>query len=245
MAILHYPSHIGTDDSENPGWIEISIFERKSPKVSVPDSTINLYMPEQLRNPNVVSWGNDSLGTLGNMAVGQSYDDASNGAISRAFHQVAASAGSYMLKAGGGNVSADTLLGASGKVKNPFLIALFKGVDFRTFEMEFKFVPFSESDCNSIQNIIKTLRASSLPDNSQGDTILGYPKEFEIRYIWKGQENRYLNKFKRCVLTGIDVNYTGMGQWAVMRNGFPAEIFLTLRFSEIEILLRKDIEEGY
>ena len=32
--------------------------------------------------------------------------------------------------------------------------------------------------------------------------------------------------------------------WSAMRNGFPAESNMTLRFSEIEIILRDDVKKG-
>lgn len=251
---LNYPSGIGHNTENNPGWIEFTIYERKSPKNSVPKATINLYLPEKMTSPNTVSWGNDSLGMLG-QGVNQFFNGggvSSNkegwvDSLTRVGIGMAASAGSAAVSAGGGSVSADTLIGvATGKLRNPFLAAVFKGVDFRTFEMGFKFCPYKEKDCDTIDQIIKHFRGSSVPAGKGADnaSMLGYPDEFEIRYIWQGKENKYLHKFKRCVLTGIDVDYTGMGMWAAMRNGFPAESNISLRFTETELVLRDDIQTG-
>lgn len=255
MAILNYPSSIGYDTDVNPGWIEFSIYERKSPKDSFPLSTINLYLPESMRNPNTISWGNDSLGMLGHgvtqLAQGNvgrdsfSADSILDG-IKRMGYTFAGNAASSVITAAGGSASTDAIIGAAtGQVRNPYLTALFRGVDFRTFEMVFKFSPFQEKDCDTIDQIIKQFRGAALPPgkSASATAFLGYPNEFEIRYIWRGRENKYLHKFKRCVLTGIDVDYTGMGMWAAMRNGFPAESNLVLRFSEIEIVLRDDVQQ--
>ena len=254
MSILNYPSGIGHDIDTNPGWIEFSIFERSSPADSYPLSTINLYLPESMRNPNTISWGNDSLGMLGHgitQAAQGNFNSFSNGSVwdnvKSIFASGASKAASTAIRAAGGTASSDAILGATtGQVRNPYLTALFKGVDFRTFEMSFKFCPYKEKDCETIDNIIKQFRGAALPPGSSAtqSAFLGYPNEFEIRYIWKGKENKFLHKFKRCVLTGIDVDYTGMGLWAAMRNGFPAESNIVLRFSEIEIVLRDDVQKG-
>lgn len=244
MPILNYPSGIGHNTEVNPGWIEFSIFERKSPKNSTPKDTINLYLPEDMRNPNTVSWGNDEMGFLGGAIANRNFDLGEAGKL--AVTNFLSGLGASALKTAGSSITPEKLVGVTmGQVKNPYLTALFKGVDFRTFEMRFKFSPDSEKDCEVIDNIIRTFRGSALPKGTQESAFLGYPDEFEIRYIWKGDENKYLHKFKRCALVGIDVNYTSGGLWAVMRNGFPASISMNLRFSEIEIVLRDDVKQGY
>ena len=260
MAIMNYSSGVGSNTDVNPGWIQFDIFERKSPKNSIPLDTINLYLPSSMRNPSTTSWGTDSLGMLGNTLVsstdrllGQgdpqefSWKQGGMDLLKRIGFGMAANAASSIVRQAGGSASAETLMGAvTGQVANPYLTAVFKGVDFRTFEMTFKFVPISEKDCEVIDNIIRTFRGAALPpgEAAKQSAFLGYPNEFEIRYIWRGKENKYLHKFKRCVLTGVDVDYTGMGMWSATRNGFPAESNMTLRFSEIEIVLRDDVKKG-
>lgn len=259
MAILNYPIGVGSNTNVNPGWIQFDIYERKTPKNSIPLDTINLYLPSSMRNPSTTSWGVDSLGMLGNVlvssadnALGQGASDASwssggMGMLSRIGYGMAASTAAAIVRQAGGSTSSESLMGAvTGQVANPYLTAIFKGVDFRTFEMSFKFVPVDEKDCEVIDKIIRTFRGGALPpgESARQTSFLGYPNEFEIRYIWRGKENRYLHKFKRCVLTAVDVDYTGMGLWAAMRNGFPAESNMTLRFSEIEIVLRDDVKKG-
>lgn len=246
MSILSYPNSIGHDSEINPGWIEFSIFERRSAKSSTPYKTINLYLPEQMRNPNTISWGNNELGYAGNMLQGGGdFGEAAK----RFIGTFASGVGNMVMRASGAGITADDIRAVKyGEIKNPYLTAMFKGVDFRTFDMTFKFHPRSEKDCDVIDQIVREFRGSSLPPGraASRSSYLGYPREFEIKYIWQGKENPYLHKFKRCVLTTIDVDYTGMGQWAVMRNGFPAEIFMTLRFSEIELVLRDDVmQENY
>lgn len=243
--ILNYPNNITTDQELNPGWIEFAIYERKSPQSSTPHGYINLYLPEKMNNPNTVSWGNIDAGYMGNLLQGGgSFGEASK----RFLGNFATGAANVALKSGGSSISADDARAIlTGQVKNPYLTAMFKGVDFRTFSMDFKFHPRSEKDCSTIDSIIREFRAASLPPGRAADrsAFLGYPREIEIRYIWRGQDNPFLHKFKRCAIAGIQTDYTGMGSWTVMRNGFPAEIFLSLTFTELEIILRDDVLQGH
>lgn len=66
-----------------------------------------------------------------------------------------------------------------------------------------------------------------------------------MAYKWRGESNKYLHKFKRSVITALDVDYTPNGMFAVMRNGMPACIQVSMKLSEIELVMRKDVDEGY
>lgn len=128
-----------------------------------------------------------------------------------------------------------------GQTTNPYLTAIFRGVDFRTFEFSFRLYPHNESQCETIHNIVKTFRGAYLPkyssigsgQSSISDGILDYPKEFSITYKWGSGDNKFVHKFKRAVMTSFDTNYSGTGQWQAMRNAMPASIVISMRFSEV------------
>ena len=254
-ALLTYPQGISLDETHFPAWIKFDIYKRKSPKDSTPLQTINLFMPESLNNPNTVSWDTERLGFIGGKMVNQKDGMSLGTLMGGAWDTVklfgsnmASGAASSMAQYCGGRATADQLRGAlQGQVRNPYLTMLFRGVDFRTFAMDFTFYPHVESDCDLIDNIIREFRAHSLPPGAAADqpSFLGYPNEVEIAYMWRGKENRYMHKFKRCVITGIDVNYTGAGMMSVMRNGFPSHIKMHLKFSEIDLVLAEDVRKGY
>jgi hypothetical protein len=150
------------------------------------------------------------------------------------------------------------------QVLNPYMSLTFRGVNFRTFSFEFHFTPKSEKESEEIYEIIKEFKKAQHPE-TQGSFFQSYPKEIQITYIhslsqgnskdfrdrsgkeskMKAGENKWLNKFKKCVLNDVSVNYTSAGFYAPMRNGFPAQTSLHLSFTENELLNRCDIEEGY
>ncbi|ASD50575.1 baseplate tail tube cap [Acidovorax phage ACP17] len=252
MASYFYPAKL-QNENLHPAWMEFNFFERKSAKESKPDDIIQLYMPESASQPSTVSWDTEKFGVVGTTIVdaanngteglGGNVWDAGRVAGARAMANLMSSAASRL----GGQVSAEGLMGATqGRIPNPYLTMVFRGVDFRNYSFAFKFFPFSQDDCVTIDNIVKTFRANALPPGKAGDPFLGYPKEVQVAYKWKGQDNPWLHKFKRSVITGVDVDYTPNGMFSVMRNGMPSQINLVLKLSEIEIVLRDDVmQEGF
>lgn len=251
MANYFYPSKLQNRDL-NPAWMEFQFYERKSATSSNPDDTIQLYMPESASQPSTVSWDTEKFGIVGHTMV-QGVDSGGSslmGAVGDAAKVAAARGMSNLMSAAasklGGRVSAEGLMGEmQGRIPNPYLTMVFRGVDFRNYSFAFKFFPFNEEDCTTIDNIIKTFRGNALPPGAAGDPFLGYPKEVQVAYKWKSEDNKWLHKFKRSVITGVDVDYTPSGMFAVMRNGMPAQINVVLKLSEIELVLRDDVQKGF
>ena len=255
MADLEYPkgliNKLDTKDDQLVSAVKFSILVREGSKSTTIDKNIYLYMPESFENPTNISWDSQGIGW-----VGQQFMNG-GGAISDSFDQASSLAGlklEEMIKgaATGRAVSGEDLVSLQqGKIRNPYVKMLFRGVNFRTFEFVFKFAPRNEQESQIIADIIKAFRMASLPEYNQGDTFMGYPQEVKIEYlqITPGSSskvtNKWLNKFKNCVITDVHVNYTGAGFYATMRDGFPSETELRVQFSENEILTRDDIDGGF
>lgn len=252
MPDFRYPANVGDDIFH--ACIQFKEYERMDRNTSSPANTYTLYMPERLVNPNTVSWDAEKLGVIagigskmvnGEAGVFEGLGSLAQTALYRGGFNFASSIAQKL----GSSASTETLMGVTKqKIPNPYLTMLFRGVDFRTFEFSFKLYPHSQADTGTISGMLKELRKASLPPGSGaggGPSILGYPNEFEIQYLYDGNVNPWLNKFKRCVLVAIDTDYTGSGMWSMTRDGFPAEINLNLRFTEIEIVLRDDVQDGF
>ena len=247
-----YPRELSNPDI-HPATIRFGFFDRESAYRSMPTDEVQLYMPESVSQPSTVSWDTEKFGLIGN-AIGnigraaasdtgsltsealKAVSNAPGAGFARALATIGSSAAGLL----GGNVSAEGLMGeVMGKIPNPYLTMIFRGVDFRSFSFVFKFTPYSEADCDTIDNIIKTFRKNALP--SKDGAMLAYPKECEIQYFWRGAENKWLHRFKRAVCTAVDVDYTGAGMFSTMRNGFPSTIVLSTKWSEVQLVTREDI----
>ena len=242
---LSYPQGI-QDISQNAAatndavsFVRFDIFERLGADKYQQEAGINLYMPENINNPLNSSWDGQSLGPGGVMAQG--LIDSNRNRLVQTYRQTVGSMKSKLYGGSDAN-AADILANREQKILNPYMKMLFRGVNFRNFEFAFKFTPHSVDESRVIWQIIQNFRAAALPDGDENSFKWKYPREIEITYQYQGKPHPWLNRFKRCVITDCNVNYTSAGHYVSMRNGFPAETELRLQFTEIELLLRKDIE---
>lgn len=269
---LKYPINI-LDQTENAFQADVSassvkftIYERGDSTSDSQIESIYMHMPLTFENPMKVDWESKPIGLLGQSvqtagaitdniaATTKAYAGGYAGRMKQTvLGGVAGAANS--LSFGDTAVSGqDVVEYHSGKIINPYMKMLFKGLDFRSFSMVFNFLPKNEAESNEIYEIIKAFRKAALPENGGG--FMTYPREVEIEYLNSLGDsandsgnndgaNKWLNKFKRCVITDLNVNYTGAGFYNSMRDGFPAQTMLKLTFTENELVFRRDVDEGY
>ena len=269
MAELKYPQLLNNEVAF-PASIMFTFFNRRSTRDSGLTDTIMLYMPEEFGQPSTLSWDTFSAteamlsvaGDVGGVLAGGAKSFGkfvsggkgaglgrrlTGGLISGATSALTTAAGVMRQYATAGS-PLNNLGGAiTGAIPNPYMTQIFRGVNFRNFTYTFRLVPFHPDDCTTIKTIVNTFRKWSLPTGPEGagSPFLNYPGECEIEYRWAGGVNPWIHKFKRSVITSLDVNYTGAGMWSMMRNGFPAETVLKITLSEIALVIRNDVEDDY
>jgi len=233
---LYYPTNLsGFVGSKEDGasMMHFKFFERPDSQSSIYKQDIYLYMPDTVANNINTGWEQASIGKLA-----RDYKDGRKSFTEQGLKEMAVS---------GAKRFADTLLGeerisyATQEIINPYIAMTFKSVGFRQFELNFKFTPHNAKESKVIHTIIKEFRMASLPYRRTG--TFSYPSEIEIEYL--GRAKKWLFKYKRCVLTNVDVNYAGNGSYAEMVDGFPALTDLRLQFSENEIITAEDVNQGF
>ena len=137
---------------------------------------------------------------------------------------------------------------ASSKVANPYKEQLFNYIDFRQFAFAYKFTPRNPSEYDNIKNIIRLFKYHMHPENDPTGLFLEYPSEFDITYLYKGEENKELNKISTCALTDMKVTYGNQDAFTTIKDtkrpGAPAEINMELAFTELEALTNDRIADG-
>ena len=131
------------------------------------------------------------------------------------------------------------------RVANPQKEQLFKSVGFRTFKFDYKFMPESLTESINVKNIIDTFKFHSHPELSDAGLFYIYPSTFSIQYYYRGDQNDWINKISDCALTNVAVTYGGNSEWSTFDNGAPVEINMSLTFSELEILTKERVLQGY
>lgn len=139
------------------------------------------------------------------------------------------------------------LFATTGLVVNPQLETIYSTPVLRKFTFDFRLVPRNATEAQAIQGIIKNLKFFSAPEikDGTGGRFLVPPAQFEIEfYDGDNNTNQYFFKTKKCVLTGISLDYTPNG-FATFKDGAPVETRMQLTFQETVIIDRKAVVEGY
>ena len=136
-------------------------------------------------------------------------------------------------------------------IVNPNVRAIFRGVNIREFQFQFKLIPTSPEEARTVQKIIKHFRKELYPKGfpvnfGSASTDLGYhfPNAFKIIFKFEGRRNKNLPKITPCYLRSFNatINPTGGG----FRNaGQPNEIDISMAFVEHETLKSLDVEKGF
>lgn len=246
---------------------------RSGPGAGATKASIWLYMPQSINASYSIEYADVNLGSIGKSALGN-FQQYSNSTDANALgDQLKSLANDMMpevkmgtigsaigLASGALGIQGDTL-GASDvsaimerKAFNPYLENVFKGVGFRQHPFQFKFLVRSESEANQIKGIIKTLKQAMHPYMGDQEKFLEIPDLFEIKFVraqarGEGGTEEILYKFKPCVLTSFNVNYTPDGYYAVAGNPWTNKwdkvslsVDIQLQFKETQILTKKDFD---
>lgn len=214
--------------------------------------TITLPIPAGISDSNSVSWQEDPINnfqkSLGDIA--QKYiiggTESAEPAIGAAGNKLQSSVDSGDLQR---SLSA-TLAGYAaqtdklqqrvyGTMFNNNLELLFNGPGLRTFSFVFKLSPRSPSEAKEVMKIIRYFKQAMSVKRSKSSILLKTPRTFAISYMSSNQQHPYLNKFKECALTSMNVDYTPDGQYMTYMSSNINErsmisYNLTLSFQELE-----------
>ena len=142
------------------------------------------------------------------------------------------------------NITPEQILARSeGKILNPNMELLFNGPGLRSFRFQFKLTPRGPKERDEVEAIIRTFKKHMSPKVSPNGTFLNTPDIFELRYRKGNGRHPFLNKFKQCFLSSVNVNYTGEGTYATYDDGTPVSMTMDLSFQEIEPIYDTDYGE--
>ena len=227
---------------------------------------IELPIPQEVNDANSVTWGEDSLNILqlaGLAAAqrimtrpGETFQDVANliqkgidlpNVDDNVKNAVLAGISGQAINALGGNVSPGSVIARStGQILNSNLELLFKGVNLRSFPFSVTFSPRNFEEAIRVKTIIRYLKQTMAPKTGVegGGTgiFLKSPDVFSLRYLHKGADHPFLNSFKLCALTGLNVNYTNAGTYASYDGGTPVNIRMNMTFKELNPIYSEDYE---
>lgn len=144
---------------------------------------------------------------------------------------------------------------------NQFKEQVFKQVKRREFSFEYKFNPKSEKEALNIYAILYAFKKYTHPKRTKGGLYLDYPGQFKISFFDKIHLNDFLFRIGLCACTKCEISYGSGEDLSFFRTinqtsgifgensfmyGAPAnEITMKLDFTELELLTRERIQQGY
>jgi hypothetical protein len=144
------------------------------------------------------------------------------------------------------------MLKADNQAINNFLEVMFTGIGHRKFSYTWKIAPKNAGESEAAFEIIQKFKEHMAPE--KGGVGMGryytVPSEFDIFYMFRGEENQWLHKISSCVLINLDVNYTP-NQYQTFRpqknrkGAPPVEMDLKLDFMETQLITRDLVQKGF
>jgi hypothetical protein len=239
---------------------------RTSGRLKKSSDTVALYLPNNLSNNVGASYQKSETGlsgVLGQDLIGaQNVDDllskvGSEGTFNTIRDALMDTVGLQVTGAlvdlvGGGDLTGVVRKGTQRALNNA-VEAIFTGVDLRTFSFEFRLIPRSKKELETINKIIKLFKFHSLPERVSEQKIgrhLIFPGEFDIQYMYKGKESQWYPFVSGCVLESVEVSYGPGGEsqhimTEDMETPAPIEYNLKLQFVETEIMTKEKVLEGF
>ena len=135
----------------------------------------------------------------------------------------------------------DLLTRTTGAIANPNMELLFDGPELRTFSFQFLLAPRSQEEAKTIIQILRFFKQGMAPIRTKSRLFLKSPHTFQLSYRnSKGQDHKYLNKFKECALANFGVNYTPNGNYSTYEDGVMTAYQMTMTYRELNPIYNDD-----
>ena len=234
----------GSFNAEGQSWKageQDKVMFRKPHKGTLPKQTkrtndaITLYMPNTgITSQYAAKWeagkmGGDIGDAAGKVKAGMAGGFAGqiSGFMEQAALKVEKMATGMAGALAGGDLQA-TRDKLSNRAENEFLETFFKGIDLRKWQFTWQFRPKSPKETYEVQKIIKTFKFHSLPEFPGGNVsgrFYTVPATWDIFYMYRGDENQWINKIATCVCGQVNVNYSPTA-WQTFRPLWKPELLL-------------------
>ena len=85
----------------------------------------------------------------------------------------------------------------------------------------------------------------SLSEMTQVNNFISVPDLCLFKYMTGEKENQFINQYKACALTNVDVNFTPDGSYSTLIGGYPSAVELSLTLVETKIIYQSEINPDF
>jgi hypothetical protein len=118
-------------------------------------------------------------------------------------------------------------------------LQMFNAQNFREISLSWTLIPHNQAEANTLQNIVKQIKAYGSPESMAGKLLIKAPNFFSLDF--KG--NKVLNdalRFDEVVLVSCAIDYVPGGVMELYRDGMPKAYTLSMTFRDRQPKLRRD-----
>ena len=141
------------------------------------------------------------------------------------------------MAAGAGNMLTRT----TGAIVNPNMELLFGGPQLRTFSFQFLLAPRTKIEAMEVIQIIRFFKQGMAPIRTKSMLFMKSPHTFKLSYRnSKGDQHKYLNKFKECGMASFGVNYAPNGNYSTFEDGVMTAYQISMTCRELNPIYNDD-----
>lgn len=247
MALI-YP----TDQERLHGLAKFKVVNGKGKEIG---PTITLPLPANLTFTDGASYENAELGMFANMFAPDTQGEEAQEAQQQAADKLTKEYGVRITTDILSKVTGNRTRAALGKTPNPNTRALFKQVNLRTFQVNYKMIPTSEREASNIKDIVNAFRAELYPESTgetEGDLEIAYlfPNRFRIRFYLGSQDKSRFEiepKLLDAYLTSMTTSYNSTSQAVFSEAGGNlnfSETDISMTFLESKTLFSRDVRRN-
>ena len=85
------------------------------------------------------------------------------------------------------------------------------------------------------------LSSDQISKLSNSNNFISIPDLCVFKYMTGGELNEYINQYKACAITNVDVNFTPDGSYSTLIGGYPSAVELSLTLVETKIIYKDQI----
>ena len=218
-------------------------------------SNIILPIPGGISDSNTLNWASDEINAFqaaGADILGSAISEGGAGAADaaeRTGNQIRQNTEAIKQAATSSIVRSVTgvnrLQREQGAVLNNSMELLFNGPQLRTFNFTFRLSPRSREESDMVLKIVRTLKQGMSAKKASNFLFIKSPHTFFLGYYKDQSLHPYLNKFKECALTGMNMSYTPDGNYSTYYDGGMTSYQMTLSFQELEPVFDDDYGNDY
>lgn len=208
------------------------------------EESVAIYMPENISTTYSADWQTTELGIAGRLIKAtRNFDNLDLNDVGNTLTEEAKNLVTGAIQTLTPINAKDAAELLTGTISNPFVEVLFKGVNNREFNYQFKFVPKNENEARTVREIIRRFKFHMMPEykyKQNDSSYLLHPSTVDVTFMkitnqGVGERNGWLHRMSTCAISNVSVDEAPEG-YNVHHDDAPVATIMDITLIELEQL---------